>query len=224
MDTLSPLVAVVDDDPALRDLVKHVLGTVGHDALSHGTVEDFLGDDHVDRAGCVICDVRMPGLGGLGLLNRLAEDPYAPPVILLTAHGDAQMAVRALRAGAFEFLEKPFRDQDLLDVVQRAVSLDAKRRKQRAALNDLQQRHETLTPRERQVFRLVVEGSSNRKIAELMELSQKTVEVHRAHVMSKMFAGSLAGLVRMAVALEVAAGEDPLESLPSLTAGGDGGR
>ena len=104
------------------------------------------------------------------------------------------------------------------------MSLDAKRRKQRAALNDLQQRHETLTPRERQVFRLVVEGSSNRKIAELMELSQKTVEVHRAHVMSKMFAGSLAGLVRMAVALEVAAGEDPLESLPSLTAGGDSGR
>lgn len=212
-----PLVAVIDDDPALRDLVSHVLGTVGHTSLSHATVEDALDDPSLEQVGCIVCDVRMPGLGGLGLLNRFAEDPYAPPVILLTAHGDAQMAVRALRAGAFEFLEKPFRDQDLLDIVQRAVELDAKRRKQRAALNDLNGRHETLTPRERQVFRMVVEGMSNRQIAESMELSQKTVEVHRAHVMSKMVAGSLAGLVRMAVALEVAAGEDPLEALPSLT-------
>lgn len=218
----SPLIAVIDDDPALLGLVRHVLGTVGHESIAFPTVEKYLDTIEMDRVACAICDVRMPGLGGLGLLNQVAEDPYAPPVVLLTAHGDAQMAVRALRAGAFEFLEKPFRDQDLLDQVQRALEFDALRRKRRTVLATLQDRFETLTPREREVFQLVVDGAPNRKIATAMGLSQKTVEVHRAHMMSKMAAGSLPGVVRMAVALETAAGLDPLETVLTATLGNVG--
>ena len=213
----SPLIAVIDDDPALLGLVRHVLGTVGHESLGFTTVEEYLDTIEMDRVACAICDVRMPGLGGLGLLTQIAQDLHAPPVVLLTAHGDAQIAVRALRAGAFGFLEKPFRDQDLLDQVQRALEADGQRRRRRSILTFLQERHEKLTPREREVFQLVVDGAPNRKIASTMDLSQKTVEVHRAHMMSKMSAGSLPGLVRMAVALESAAGLDPLETVPIKT-------
>jgi FixJ family two-component response regulator len=217
-----PLVAVIDDDSAMRDLVCHVLGTVGHDTRVFSTVEEFLDHPDMERIACSICDVRMPGIGGLGLLNRLSEDPHAPPVILFTAHGDAEMAVRALRAGAFEFLVKPFRDQDLIDQVQRALDFDTLRRKRRVILSTLQDRHELLTPREQEVFQMVVDGATNRAIAENMGLSQKTVEVHRAHMMTKMAAGSLPGLVRMAVALESVAGRHPLEAVLASSLGNIG--
>jgi FixJ family two-component response regulator len=217
-----PLVAIIDDDPAMRDLVRHVLGTVGHETRRFPTVEEFLDNTEMEHMACSICDVRMPGLGGLGLLKRMAEDPHAPPVVLLTAHGDAQMAVQALRAGAFEFLEKPFRDQDLLDQVQRALELDNLRRKRRVILATLQSRHKLLTPREQEVFQLVVDGTTNRSIAKAMDLSQKTVEVHRAHMMTKMAAGSLPGLVRMAVALESVAGLHPLETVLTSSLGNIG--
>ena len=167
----------------------------------HASAEEFLEAYDPARPGCIVLDVRMPGLSGLELQDRLREDRFAPPVLLITGHGDIPMAVRALKAGAVDFIEKPFSDQVLLERIQQALDVDAKHRGALGKLTDIERRLTRLTARERQVFAIVVTGKPNKVIASDLGLSQKTVEVHRAHVMDKMRANSFADLVKMAVAL-----------------------
>ena len=194
-------VFVVDDDPAMRDSLKFLIGSVGLKVECYTSAEDFLEAYDPERPGCIVLDVRMPGLSGLELQDRLREDRFAPPVLLITGHGDIPMAVRALKAGAFDFIEKPFSDQVLLERIQQALNLDTRRRRALEKLTEIESRRTRLTAREREVFEIVVTGKPNKVIANELGLSQKTVEVHRAHVMEKMRANSFADLVRMAVSL-----------------------
>jgi two-component system response regulator FixJ len=199
--TASPIVFVVDDDPAMRDSLKFLIGSVGITVKPFASAEDFLKEFQPHQHACIVLDVRMPGLSGLELLERLKEERLTPPVLLITGHGDVPMAVRALKAGAFDFIEKPFSDQVLLERIQQALSLDDERRTELESVLVIEERLNSLTPREREVFEIVVSGTPNKVIASRLELSQKTVEVHRAHVMEKMRAPSLADLVKMAVVL-----------------------
>jgi FixJ family two-component response regulator len=201
MMSSSPTVFVVDDDPAIRDSLRFLIGSVGLAVQCYASAEEFLSGYDPQAPGCIVLDVRMPGLSGLELQARLRNDRFAPPVLLITGHGDIQMAVRALKEGALEFIEKPFSDQVLLEHIQKAIQSDAARRAELADLVDIEERHDRLTAREREVFGLVVAGKPNKVIASDLGLSQKTVEVHRAHVMEKMRAESFADLVKLSVAL-----------------------
>lgn len=201
--TDQPTVFVVDDDPAMRDSLQFLIGSVGLPVQSHASAEDFLAAYDSRRPGCIVLDVRMPGLSGLELMEHLQRDTLAPPVVLVTGHGDIPMAVRALKAGAFDFIEKPFSDQVLLQRIQQALERDGVARATALSRADIARRRERLTPRESQVFDYVVAGKPNKVIAADLGLSQKTIEVHRAHVMEKMRAESFADLVKMAVVLEV---------------------
>ena len=194
-----PTVFIVDDDPALRDSLLWLIGSIGLRGETFASAEEYLEQFSPDRHGCLLLDVRMPGLSGLELNERLSKERGAPPVIILTGHGDVPMAVRALKAGAFDFIEKPFSDQILLERIHKALLLDERRRAELEQVLSVEERLATLTAREREVFEVVVEGKPNKVIASDLGLSQKTVEVHRAHVMDKMRAESLAALVRMAV-------------------------
>ncbi len=196
-------VFIVDDDPAMRDSLGFLIGSVGRSVETHASAEEFLTAYDNDRPGCIVLDVRMPGLSGLELMEKLQEDRFAPPVVLITGHGDIPMAVRALKAGAFDFIEKPFSDQVLLERIQQALQQDAVERAAEQDRTDIERRCGRLTARETQVFELVVSGKPNKVVASDLGLSQKTVEVHRAHVMEKMRAESFADLVKMAVVLEV---------------------
>lgn len=197
-----PTVFVVDDDPPMRDSLAFLIGTVGLQVESFGTAEEFLAAYDSRAPGCIVLDVRMPGLSGLELMEHLQRDPFAPPVMLITGHGDIPMAVRALKAGAFDFIEKPFSDQVLLERIQQALQHDEVARKSATTRAEIQRRQQRLTPRECQVFEAVVAGKANKVIADELSLSQKTIEVHRAHVMEKMRAESFADLVKMAIALD----------------------
>lgn len=198
-----PTVFVVDDDPAMRDSLGFLIGSVGKNVETFDSAESFLkAYDHA-RPGCIVLDVRMPGLSGLELMEKLQSDSLAPPVILVTGHGDIPMSVRALKAGAFDFIEKPFSDQVLLERIQQALQADSVERAAAHERGEIERRAERLTARESQVFELVVEGKPNKVVAADLGLSQKTVEVHRAHVMEKMRAESFADLVKMAVVLDV---------------------
>ncbi len=196
-----PRVYVVDDDEAVRDSLKWLIESVGLQTTCFASADEFLQHCSPEAPGCLVLDIRMPGLSGLELQERMTQRGYTLPLIFITGHGDVSMAVRALKAGAFDFLEKPFGDQTLLDCVQQALRRDHDSRNKLGNLVQLQARHETLTPREREVMGLVVDGHSNRQIAEHLRVSQKTVEAHRAKVMEKMQADSLSELVRMAVHL-----------------------
>ncbi|QDV06919.1 Transcriptional regulatory protein FixJ [Planctomycetes bacterium Poly30] len=198
-----PTVFIVDDDPAMRDSLGFLIGSVGRRVETYASAEDFLEAYDTERPGCIVLDVRMPGLSGLELMERLHEDRFAPPVVLITGHGDIPMAVRALKAGAFDFIEKPFSDQVLLERIQQALQKDSQERSDEQDRADFERRSGRLTAREKQVFELVVAGKPNKVVATDLGLSQKTVEVHRAHVMEKMRAESFADLVKMAVLLEV---------------------
>ena len=198
-----PTVFIVDDDPAMRDSLGFLIGSVGRRVETYASAEDFLEAYNTERPGCIVLDVRMPGLSGLELLEKLNEDRFAPPVVLITGHGDIPMAVRALKAGAFDFIEKPFSDQVLLERIQQALQKDTRERSSVRDRTDIERRAGRLTARETQVFGLVVAGKPNKVVASDLGLSQKTVEVHRAHVMEKMRAESFADLVKMAVLLEV---------------------
>ncbi|MEL6428400.1 MAG: response regulator [Planctomycetota bacterium] len=198
-----PKVFVVDDDPAMRDSLGFLIGSVGRSVDTFDSAESFLEAYDRDQPGCIVLDVRMPGLSGLELMEKLKEDRFAPPVILVTGHGDIPMAVRALKAGAFDFIEKPFSDQVLLERIQQALQADNVERSQERDRADIERRAGRLTARETQVFELVVAGKPNKVVASDLGLSQKTVEVHRAHVMEKMRAESFADLVKMAVVLGV---------------------
>ncbi|MCP3917150.1 MAG: response regulator transcription factor [bacterium] len=194
-------VFVVDDDPAMRDSLRFLISSINLNVECFASAEEFLKAYDPERAGCIVLDVRMPGISGLELQERLKQDRFAPPVLLITGHGDIPMAVRALKAGAVDFIEKPFSDQVLLERIQQALNVDADRRRTLSQIVDIEERVARLTTREREVFEIVVTGKPNKVIASDLGLSQKTVEVHRAHVMEKMRADSFADLVKMAVAL-----------------------
>ena len=206
MGTAEPTVFIIDDDPAMRDSLRWLIGSVGLAGETFSSAEEFLGQHTPERCGCILLDVRMPGLSGLELLERLSKERGAVPVLILTGHGDVPMAVRALKAGAFDFIEKPFSDQLLLERIHKAMRLDAKQRKELEGVRKIEARLSKLTAREREVFEVVVGGKPNKVIASDLGLSQKTVEVHRAHVMEKMRAESLASLVKMAMLVGATSG------------------
>lgn len=201
-----PAVCIVDDDISVREALKNLLRSVGLKVETFGTAQEFLSTQHSEPPGCLVLDVRLPGLSGLELQRKLAEANIEVPIIFITAHGDIQMSVRAMKAGAVEFLTKPFRDQDLLDAVHQAIDRDRSARTQRAETAELRNRYESLSPREQEVMALVVRGLLNKQIAGELGASEATVKVHRGQVMHKMRADSLADLIRMAERLRAPTG------------------
>jgi FixJ family two-component response regulator len=192
-----PTVFVVDDDRAMRDSLSWLLDSVGLRVRSYATAADFLADHDPAQPGCLVLDVRMPGMSGLDLQAELARRGVELPTIVITGHAEVSMAVRAVKAGAIDFIEKPFSDQLLLDRVRQALEIDLEAREVRRRREDARRRLATLTGREREVLNLVVAGKANKEIAFELGVSPKTVEVHRAHVMSKMCVDSLAELIRI---------------------------
>jgi RNA polymerase sigma factor (sigma-70 family) len=195
--TDAPVVFVVDNDPSLRSSLKFLLGTVGLRVESFDSAETFLQKKLPDVPTCLVLDVRLPGLSGLDFQRKLAARNVCIPIIFITGHGDIPMSVRAMKAGAIEFLTKPFRDQDLLDAINIGLERDRARREQEKLLAELRQRFETLTPREQEVASMVVSGRANKEIAGKLGTAESTVKVHRSRAMEKMHAQSLADLVRM---------------------------
>jgi FixJ family two-component response regulator len=190
-------VVVVDDDPSMCEALTRLLDTVGLRALAFKTPQEFLNATRPDAPSCLVLDVRLPGLSGLDLQRELAHADPPMQIVFITAHGDIPMTVQALKAGAVDFLTKPFRDQQLLDAVQQAIDRDRAARRQRADLAELRRRYESLTPREREVMTHVVSGLLNKQIATQVRTSEATVKAHRAQLMRKMEAGSVAQLVRI---------------------------
>jgi FixJ family two-component response regulator len=199
MNTPSATVFVVDDDAPVRDALRMLLRSAGHAVEVYASAQEFLAAYSDDRPGCLLLDVRMPGMSGLELQERLNERHAILPIVFITGHGDVPMAVEAMQAGAMDFLQKPFRDDELLDRIGRALDRDAGNRRELLALESIVQRFDELTPRERAVMELMVQGKPNKIIAADLGISQRTVEIHRARVMEKTQAGSLAHLVRMSL-------------------------
>jgi FixJ family two-component response regulator len=198
MTETDAMVFVVDDDASVRDSLKNLIRSVGLGAELFASAQEFLRSKRPDVPGCLVLDVRLPGLSGLDLQRRMAEAGLQIPIIFITGHGDIPMTVRAMKAGAVEFLTKPFRDQDLLDAIQQALERDRKARDQRAEIEEMRSRFASLTPREREVMARVVAGLLNKQIGAELGTSETTVKIHRHQVMEKMGAGSLPELVRMA--------------------------
>lgn len=194
-------VFVVDDDQAMRNSLKWLIESVGVQVESFASADDFLRHYQAGRAGCLVADVRMPGMSGLDLQDYLVEHNIRIPVVIITGHGDVPMAVRAMKSGAVDFIEKPFNDEVLLDAIRRAIAFEEQQRSHELENHQIQQRLASLTPREHEVMDMVTEGRSNKEIANTLGVSAKTIEAHRARVMEKMRAGSLAELVRMALAV-----------------------
>jgi FixJ family two-component response regulator len=198
-------VFVIDDDQSIREALRSLLATVGLEVHTFQSTREFLDAKRPDLPACLVLDVRLPGVSGLDFQSELNKSNIAFPIIFISGHGDIPMTVRAIKAGAIEFLTKPFRDQELLDAVQAGIQQDRERRRQAAGMAGLQERLKTLTAREREVMSLVVTGRMNKQIAADLDLSEITVKVHRGNVMHKMGARSLAELVRMADQLGVSA-------------------
>lgn len=196
-DREKPTVFIVDDDPAIRFAMQSLMDSVDLRHEIFGSGDDFLQEAGGERPGCLVLDIRMPGLGGLELQDELIRRGNSLPIIFITGHGDVPMAVEAMQKGAVDFIQKPFRDQDLLDRIREALSADDERRQERREHAEVAERIGRLTNREREVFDLVVTGKPNKVIAYELGVSQRTVEIHRARVMEKMEAKSLADLVRM---------------------------
>src|SRR3984893_7741454 len=198
-----PTVFVIDDDAAIRDALQSLISSMKLHVELFGSAAEFLQRERPDVPSCLVLDVRLPGISGLEFQRKLTEANHSIPVIFITGHGDIPMSVRAMKAGAVEFLTKPFHDQDLLDAIHTAIERDRERRREAVLAAELRERYATLTERERQIMALVVVGRANKQIAAELNLSEMTVKVHRGQVMRKMQAGSLPGLVRMADRLGV---------------------
>jgi len=202
------IVFVVDDDRAMRDSLRWLLESIGLTVRTYATAAEFLREHQPSQPGCLVLDVRMPGMSGLDLQAELARRGAELPTIVVTGHAEVAMAVRAVKAGAIDFIEKPFSDQLLLDRVRQALEIDRQSREVRARREEARRRLASLSAREREVLELVAAGKANKEVAAALGLSPKTVEVHRAHVMAKMAVDSLAELIRVAI-LAGAIGENP---------------
>jgi FixJ family two-component response regulator len=198
-----PAVFIVEDDVSMRDALKNLLRSVGLRVETFSTAQEFLSSGRSSAPGCLVLDIRLPGLSGLDLQRQLVQANVQIPIIFMTAHGDVRMSVQAMKAGAVEFLTKPFRDQDLLDAIQQAIERDRAARTLRAETAELRGRYDSLTSRQREVMGLVVRGLLNKQIANKLGASEATVKLHRGNLMRNMRADSLADLIRMAEKLGV---------------------
>jgi FixJ family two-component response regulator len=199
----NPIVFVVDDDYRVREALSRLLSSVGLQVSTFGAASEFLESEKPDAPACLILDLELPGIGGLELQKELAERD-APPIVFITGHGDIPSTVRAMKAGAIEFLPKPFGEQELLQAIDAAITVDREARRKRSELAELNGRYSLLTPREREVLTFVVAGFANKQTAGDLGIAENTIGVHRGQIMRKMGAGSLAELVRMADKLGVA--------------------
>ncbi|MET0377903.1 MAG: response regulator transcription factor [Spongiibacteraceae bacterium] len=204
-------VYIVEDDEAVRESLQLVLESIGYRVAVYESATRFIDGWNADMAGCLVLDIRMPGMNGMELQRRLNERNSILPIIFVTGHGDVPMAVEAMQQGAVDFVQKPYREQELLEKIERAFRLDRDNRQSLQSRQDIAARLSSLTPRELEVLRLMVEGKANKVIAIDLNISQRTVEIHRARVMEKLGANSLAHLVRMVMAVD----ETLLQSPPS---------
>ena len=199
------IVFIVDDDPSVRAALEDLLGSIGLNVQSFGTVQEFLDSRRPGAAGCIVLDVRLPGTSGLEFQRLLARSEINLPIIFISGHSDIAISVQAMKLGAIEFLTKPLREQELVDAVQFGIARERARRQEARRLNGVKERLQSLTPREREVFELVIAGRQSKIIASDLKLSVMTVKVHRSHVMRKMGAKSLIDLTRMASSLGISA-------------------
>lgn len=205
---MSAVVHIIDDDASLREALDSLFRSTGLSTRLHESSAAFMDADVIDEPSCIVLDVRLPGMSGLDFQQRLSELGILTPVILMTGHGDIPMSVRAMKAGAVDFLPKPFRDQEMLDAVAAALERDRARRAEGGRAEALKAAYGSLSPRERQVMALVTAGKMNKQVAGDLNLSEITVKIHRGSAMRKMGAKTLADLVRMAEALRLHAGAD----------------
>ncbi|MCB1830068.1 MAG: response regulator transcription factor [Gammaproteobacteria bacterium] len=203
-----PNVFVVDDDQAMRNSLKWLIESVGMKVETYSTADEFIRNYYPGRAGCLLLDVRMPGMSGLELQEHFLKHQINIPIIIITGHGDVPMAVRAMKSGAVDFIEKPFNDEMLLESIRNALNKDIEQRAAQAERAEIATRLANLTPREHEVMEMVTAGKSNKDIAQSLGVSAKTVEAHRSRVMEKMQADSLADLVKMAVTANIESNSD----------------
>jgi len=197
------IIAIVDDDPSVREGLSSLIRSVGLQVETFASAQEFLARPGAEAPSCLVLDLQLPGLSGLDLQKRMAEVGMEIPIVFLTGHGNIPASVQAMKAGAVEFLTKPFDEQDLLQAIQEAVERDRRNREQRAEIRELQNRYESLTAREQEVMQQVVSGLLNKQVAAELNITEYTVKIHRGRVMRKMHAESLADLVRMAENLEI---------------------